>query len=101
FRAHPALREVVRRLVVVLGGMFKGAAHGREIRNILAILFVTFDRTVAQAQGKGRIWWLAEAALREAGLGDEGAVAPHHRINLIVVLFAKGASLRLNRPHGD
>src|SRR5436305_6088756 len=69
-------------------------------RNRLSIFLIALDGSIAQTKCEGRIGGLSESALSEPGLGDDRALAAHHRIDLILELFSDGAGRRINGTHG-
>src|SRR5882757_2216687 len=81
--------------------VFEGAANIRVEGNRLPIFLVALDRAVAQAKGEGRVGGLIEAVLREAGFGNDGAVAAHDGVYFVFELLANFASSWVDGSHDD
>src|SRR5205807_676464 len=75
-RFYPAVGQLIRRLVVVLGSMSETTGDGREVGNLLAVPVVALHGSIAQSQGEGSVGRLVVAVLREPGPGDGRSVAP-------------------------
>ncbi len=58
----------------MLGGMLEGAAEVGDERNRLSVFLIALHRSVTQTKREGGVRWLGEPALREARLGDGGAI---------------------------
>jgi len=77
----------------VLSRVLIGTAHHGEVWYVFPIFLVAFHRPITQAKREGGVGRLAEAALSEAGFGDERSIETHHGVNLIVKLLADGQSV--------
>src|SRR6516225_9682333 len=79
--------------------MFERASHVGFKRNRLPAVLITFHNSIAETQGKGRIWRLTEPALCEARFRDFGSVATYDRVNLVLIFPADIARILIDPSH--